>query len=57
MSDKEKVRSGKPKRLRTKPRLAPGMDQLLDNDANKAKKGDDQVTRVTRLFLDEHDPS
>lgn len=57
MIDKEKVRSGKPKRLRTKPRLAPGMDQLLDNDANKAKKGDDQVTRVTRLFLDEHDPS
>lgn len=57
MTAKEKVRSGKPKRLKTKPRLAPGMDQLLDNDANKIKKGNDQVTRVTRLFLDEHDPS
>lgn len=52
MTDKEKVRSGKPKRLRTKPHLAPGMDQLLESDANKAKKGDDQVTSVTRLLLD-----
>lgn len=56
MTAKEKVRSSKPKRFKTKPRLAPGMDQLLDNDA-KTKKEDDQVTRVTRLFLDEHDPS
>lgn len=57
MTAKEKVRSGKPKRLKTKPRLAPGMDQLLDNEPDKTTKRNDQVTRVTRLFLDEHDPS
>jgi len=57
MNAKEKVRSGKPKRDKTKPRFAPGMNQLLDNDSNRINKEDNQTTRVTRLFLDEHDPS
>lgn len=55
MTAKEKARSIK--KEQTTPRLAPGMDQLLDTGANKTKKGDEQVTRVTRLFLDEFDPS
>jgi hypothetical protein len=56
MTAKKNTHSVKTKKEQT-PRLAPGMDQLLNTGANKTKKGEEQVTRVTRLFLDEFDPS